>query len=536
MASSANLKFAKPISNGALKSSDLPSRIKVLGWGKSKTLDGDIFFDAKSAECLYTNQKAIGRVVAPLDFNHNTVQGTKAYTADKEPRAIAGYGVVTVVPDDGVYYEYMNYTPSGEKSARDYIDLSPAVITDEEDRVIGIHSVALTPAGQIDNLQFYNADSLSLYSADSMPNLMDKCSVKVNSKTDGDFMPLEKLKDGGDGMKSTAYAADLSRGSKVKVVESEYADTAHKKYPINTEGHVRAAWSYIHMPKNQGGYSEEEISAIKRRIAAKAKHFGIELKSESADERAKVNAYVDDPYQWINTMLEDHLKFFRAELHMEDDAEPDDVMKMLRAKWEGFKTVEQPLPSATPGNKQIPGYGSRGGPTGFKPGEQGTPDETASELEHPGSVHGAITYSAESIEKLLTAKLAPLSAELETLKTERDNNAKKAAADQKNLETEQRKNLQAEATRAGKVIPLSAEDIETIPVETLKKIVGNLKPEVNFEHVSKRGVKPLSSDGKTPDLKGARERSAQKMTEWFASQREGVIWTGPSDLGKALPN
>ncbi len=48
----------------------------------------------------------------------------------------------------------------------------------------------------------------------------------------------------------------------------EYADPTNKKYPIDTEEHIRAAWSYIHMPKNSEKYSAEDAAKIKERIAS----------------------------------------------------------------------------------------------------------------------------------------------------------------------------------------------------------------------------------------------------------------------------
>jgi len=48
----------------------------------------------------------------------------------------------------------------------------------------------------------------------------------------------------------------------------EYADKKNDKYPIDTEKHIRAAWSYINMPKNQKDYTTAEVDAIKANIVA----------------------------------------------------------------------------------------------------------------------------------------------------------------------------------------------------------------------------------------------------------------------------
>ena len=65
----------------------------------------------------------------------------------------------------------------------------------------------------------------------------------------------------------------------------EYADPGYrdkrKRYPINNPSHVRAAWAYVNMPKNAAFYTSEQLEAIKDKIKAAAKKFGIEISEES---------------------------------------------------------------------------------------------------------------------------------------------------------------------------------------------------------------------------------------------------------------
>ena len=62
----------------------------------------------------------------------------------------------------------------------------------------------------------------------------------------------------------------------------EYADPKNHKYPINNEERVRAAWSYINMPKNQESYTPEEVAAIKAKIKAAGKKYGIQFEDSSS--------------------------------------------------------------------------------------------------------------------------------------------------------------------------------------------------------------------------------------------------------------
>ena len=76
-----------------------------------------------------------------------------------------------------------------------------------------------------------------------------------------------------------------------------YADPGYKegvkRYPLDTEAHCRAAWSYINMPKNQKGYTSEQVAAIKGRIKAAAKKFGIEISDDDSEDRSLMTPAVE---------------------------------------------------------------------------------------------------------------------------------------------------------------------------------------------------------------------------------------------------
>ena len=45
-----------------------------------------------------------------------------------------------------------------------------------------------------------------------------------------------------------------------------FADPTNHKYPIDTAGHIKAAWAYIHQPEYAGKYTAGEVRTIKIRI------------------------------------------------------------------------------------------------------------------------------------------------------------------------------------------------------------------------------------------------------------------------------
>lgn len=65
-----------------------------------------------------------------------------------------------------------------------------------------------------------------------------------------------------------------------KYGDVEYADPTNKKYPIDTEEHVRAAWSYINHEDNAAKYSASEVKTIKERIKRAAKKHGVEISED----------------------------------------------------------------------------------------------------------------------------------------------------------------------------------------------------------------------------------------------------------------
>ena len=51
-----------------------------------------------------------------------------------------------------------------------------------------------------------------------------------------------------------------------KYRDIEFADVVNKKYPIDTQEHIRAARNYFHMPRDYEKYSEKERKIITEKI------------------------------------------------------------------------------------------------------------------------------------------------------------------------------------------------------------------------------------------------------------------------------
>lgn len=74
----------------------------------------------------------------------------------------------------------------------------------------------------------------------------------------------------------------LEKNTKEPYGAVSYADPGYqadkkKRYPLDSEQHVRAAWSYINMPKNSSKYSSAQLARIKGKIKSAAKKYGINI-------------------------------------------------------------------------------------------------------------------------------------------------------------------------------------------------------------------------------------------------------------------
>lgn len=133
-----------------------PSRLVVAPFGTHDARQrGKVIVSQDTISAFAANQKAAkldGRLA--LDFEHNTVPGTPAYLAEREPRAIAAWATALAIPGEGIVYDQIEWTPAGLDAwkGKQFQDISPAVFRREDGTVIALHSAALCRHGEIDGL------------------------------------------------------------------------------------------------------------------------------------------------------------------------------------------------------------------------------------------------------------------------------------------------------------------------------------------------------------------------------------------------
>jgi HK97 family phage prohead protease len=70
-----------------------------------------------------------------------------------------------------------------------------------------------------------------------------------------------------------------------------YQSDGKKRYPLDSEAHVRAAWSYINQSDNAGMYSAAQLDKVKARIKAAAGKFGIEIGDDEPGRAAFLDLF-----------------------------------------------------------------------------------------------------------------------------------------------------------------------------------------------------------------------------------------------------
>ena len=70
--------------------------------------------------------------------------------------------------------------------------------------------------------------------------------------------------------------ADPREGAR-KYGDVLFADPVNHKYPIDSWGHVRAAWKYIHEERNAAKYSVDDLNTMKERIRQAAEQYKVRL-------------------------------------------------------------------------------------------------------------------------------------------------------------------------------------------------------------------------------------------------------------------
>lgn len=118
------------------------------------------------------------------------------------------------------------------------------------------------------------------------------------------FVASEIMEDNSDDMQMAEKTKDLAKVVLAKIAAREdvdpkegkekygdvdFADEKNKKYPIDSEEHIRAAWNYINKEKNAGKYEAKDLTTIRSKIVAAWKKKIDPAGPPSAQEKVMTN-------------------------------------------------------------------------------------------------------------------------------------------------------------------------------------------------------------------------------------------------------
>jgi HK97 family phage prohead protease len=125
-------------------------------------------------------------------------------------------------------------------------------------------------AGDPKTINKLRLDEISLVDRPANPETVFDCWKRSASAAEDD--PLHAFKVALERLEAAMKGGDAPGEGDKPFGNVEYADPGYrdgkKRYPIDTEAHIRAAWNYIHKPKNAGEYSAEQLKRIKSKIIA----------------------------------------------------------------------------------------------------------------------------------------------------------------------------------------------------------------------------------------------------------------------------
>lgn len=135
----------------------------------------------------------------------------------------------------------------------------------------------------LDEVSLHKGDvSIVNYGANPYTSVGLRSAVKMLAREDWSEEEMAELRTMSDQVDAAMARLRDARADDKPYGDVDYADPKNGKYPIDTKEHVKAAWSYINMPKNQKDYSDSELSEIKGRIKSAAKKFGIEIAEQNS--------------------------------------------------------------------------------------------------------------------------------------------------------------------------------------------------------------------------------------------------------------
>jgi hypothetical protein len=111
----------------------------------------------------------------------------------------------------------------------------------------------------------------------------------------------------------------------VTYADPGYQKDGKKRYPLDTEEHIRAAWSYINQGDNASVYTAEQVASIKAKIKSAMKKIGATVESDTSKDASSESIVAKIKGILLGTPGEEGIEMEKQEL-LDALAERDEAL------------------------------------------------------------------------------------------------------------------------------------------------------------------------------------------------------------------
>jgi hypothetical protein len=129
-----------------------------------------------------------------------------------------------------------------------------------------------------------------------------------------------------DEMEAVTKASDSKQPyGDVTYADPGYQKDGKKRYPLDTEEHIRAAWSYINQGDNASVYTAEQVASIKAKIKSAMKKIGATVESDTSKDASSESIVAKIKGILLGTPGEEGIEMEKQEL-LDALAERDEAL------------------------------------------------------------------------------------------------------------------------------------------------------------------------------------------------------------------
>lgn len=308
----------------------------------------------------------------------------------------------------------------------------------------------------------------------------------------------------------------------VTYADPGYQSDGKKRYPVDTEEHARAAWSYINQAKNAGEYSSSQLASIKSRIKSALKKFGVEISKEGVmstrGERATETVTLDGQVLEAKEASESGNRIFGIKvisygMSKNGRRYPESVMRQASNLYEGAKVYDHHRTEAELRTSTISGV------VGFLRNVEAQGDGLYADLHLlPSATHAAEALDASlALQQEGLNPLVGISHDV-LARFRRNTEGGRSVHEATRIESVQSADIVAQPAAGGAAVRAIASEEGVVPElsDELKDVLGNMSD----EQLTELGLSRASTPNDVTPVEGEAEPGTEPEPELVGAGAE----------------